>query len=372
MNYLILTEPDDMQAIVVHLALQSLGHSVRCLMTADQPSLQKNSVFISEARDGWQTIGPDDCFGGEQYDVVWWRRPRRPHVPKEQVHQEDYAFILRENIHFFDSLTYHLAPEAWWINPHEAARRANAKLLQLKMAKECGLSIPITLCSNDPFQIRQFVRKHRKDTVIYKPLCANFWFESNQVKISYTAQLTAKNLPQDASLQMTPGIFQKSIPKQYELRINALGDYLVSTKIDSQRRADTKIDWRAVEGDHLPVELYKLPAELEAKICIFMRRMGLVFGALDFIVTPEGDYVFLEVNEQGQFLWIEELNPKIPLLDMFIQFLTYGKRDFIWNPSSQKHSIAMYRSAMTSIYEQNIQKHICLNYKDTYQPMVTV
>lgn len=103
-----------------------------------------------------------------------------------------------------------------------------------------------------------------------------------------------------------------------------------------------------------------------------MRRMGLVFGALDFIVTPEGDYVFLEVNEQGQFLWIEELNPNIPILDMFVQFLTHGKRDFIWNPSYQKHSIAAYRSEMSAIYEQNILKHICLNYKDTYQPMVTI
>ena len=36
-----------------------------------------------------------------------------------------------------------------------------------------------------------------------------------------------------------------------------------------------------------------------------MRKMGLVFCALDFIVTQDDEYVFLEVNEQGQFLWIE-------------------------------------------------------------------
>jgi glutathione synthase/RimK-type ligase-like ATP-grasp enzyme len=33
--------------------------------------------------------------------------------------------------------------------------------------------------------------------------------------------------------------------------------------------------------------------------------MKLNFGCFDFIVTPEGEYVFLECNPNGQWLWIE-------------------------------------------------------------------
>ena len=36
-----------------------------------------------------------------------------------------------------------------------------------------------------------------------------------------------------------------------------------------------------------------------------MRRLGLVYGAIDLRLTPEGQYVFLEINPAGQFLYVE-------------------------------------------------------------------
>lgn len=35
-------------------------------------------------------------------------------------------------------------------------------------------------------------------------------------------------------------------------------------------------------------------------------RLGLRFGALDFLVTPSGEWYFLEVNPNGQWAWIEQ------------------------------------------------------------------
>lgn len=32
-----------------------------------------------------------------------------------------------------------------------------------------------------------------------------------------------------------------------------------------------------------------------------MRKLGIIFGCFDFIVTPDEEYVFLEVNPMGQF-----------------------------------------------------------------------
>jgi glutathione synthase/RimK-type ligase-like ATP-grasp enzyme len=37
-----------------------------------------------------------------------------------------------------------------------------------------------------------------------------------------------------------------------------------------------------------------------------MKHLGLVYGAIDLRRTPEGEYVFLEVNTAGEFLFIEE------------------------------------------------------------------
>ena len=49
----------------------------------------------------------------------------------------------------------------------------------------------------------------------------------------------------------------------------------------------------------------QLPREIETKILALMKIFGLVYGAFDFIVTPDGRYVFLEVNPSGQYMWIE-------------------------------------------------------------------
>ena len=35
--------------------------------------------------------------------------------------------------------------------------------------------------------------------------------------------------------------------------------------------------------------------------------MNLVYSAIDMILTPQGDYVFLEANPSGQYEWIEKI-----------------------------------------------------------------
>jgi glutathione synthase/RimK-type ligase-like ATP-grasp enzyme len=51
-----------------------------------------------------------------------------------------------------------------------------------------------------------------------------------------------------------------------------------------------------------------------------MKRLGLEFGALDFIVTETGVWYFLEVNPSGQWLWIEDLTG-LPIADSIAYWL---------------------------------------------------
>ncbi|HEX8894260.1 MAG TPA: hypothetical protein VF783_13095 [Terriglobales bacterium] len=57
---------------------------------------------------------------------------------------------------------------------------------------------------------------------------------------------------------------------------------------------------------HTRFEKHVLPSGVENRLLLLMRRMGLEYGAIDLRLTPEGKYVFLEINPAGQFLWIEE------------------------------------------------------------------
>ena len=155
--------------------------------------------------------------------------------------------------------------------------------------------------------------------------------------------------------------FQKEIKKKYELRVTCFGDYLVAAKLNSQVHRDGKIDWRAIPSGELEVEPYYLPESLAQNIRKFMNKMGLVFGSMDFIVNDEHDYVFLEVNEQGQFLWIEELNNDFQMLDIFVNFLVNKSSSFQWEEKNAKHSIELYRNKMVSMMKQNLQRHVDLN-----------
>ena len=42
-------------------------------------------------------------------------------------------------------------------------------------------------------------------------------------------------------------------------------------------------------------------------MCVaLLRALNLAFGAIDMILTPAGEYVFLEINPNGQWAWIQQ------------------------------------------------------------------
>jgi glutathione synthase/RimK-type ligase-like ATP-grasp enzyme len=38
-----------------------------------------------------------------------------------------------------------------------------------------------------------------------------------------------------------------------------------------------------------------------------MKSLGLSFGAIDLVQKPDGEFVFLEVNPSGQWLWLDRI-----------------------------------------------------------------
>jgi glutathione synthase/RimK-type ligase-like ATP-grasp enzyme len=102
-----------------------------------------------------------------------------------------------------------------------------------------------------------------------------------------------------------PGIFQPYIEKEHELRVTIVDEIIFAARIESQAHPDTQTDWRRNPGAIAYTEV-TLPTEVSQRLKTFHRNQGLVYAAYDFIVTPEGRYVFLEVNSVGQWLWLEE------------------------------------------------------------------
>ena len=51
-----------------------------------------------------------------------------------------------------------------------------------------------------------------------------------------------------------------------------------------------------------------------------MKALHLGFAAIDLILTPGGDYVFLEVNTTGSWIWFEKI-AGLPISDAIADFL---------------------------------------------------
>lgn len=334
----------DIHATAVVDALRVKGLDPVVWHGADMPTRQTSSMLFSD--DGavrWEATGPElDISSGKPFDVVWFRRPAYPVLPQD-MHPGDRTVAYRECREYVQGLWHFVSPDAFWVNPLSSRHRSMIKAVQLSEAAALGLKIPPTLFSNDPEQIRLFLRTFPGEA-IYKPFLATLWTTEDSASYLFTSNLTVEDLPEDEMLRLTAGIFQKRIPKAYELRITYMGDFAVAAKLLSQKDAASELDWRAA-FTRLPLEPIEISPELDRACRRLMERLDIVFGCFDFVVTPEGDHYFMEVNEMGQFLWIEEINPEVQLLDPFCEFLIQGRRDFTWKPSPNSLHYMDFRDA---------------------------
>ena len=190
------------------------------------------------------------------------------------------------------------------------------------------MALPDTLVSNAPDRIRRFVATHESDGAIVKNFAPICWLTDGGAALNFTARLTSTMLPGDDVLRLTPAIYQAQVPKALEVRLTCIGAERVAVAIDSQQESAARLDWRGVAPDRLGMRRIDVPANVAAACDAFLAAMDLRFGCFDFVVTPQGQWVFLEINQMGQFLWIEESLPDLPLLQMFCDLLVQRDPDY--------------------------------------------
>jgi glutathione synthase/RimK-type ligase-like ATP-grasp enzyme len=225
--------------------------------------------------------------------------------------------------------------ETFWVNPPMAAVMTDggrAKIAQLELARRLGLRIPRTCVTNDPDAARAFVRSCAEGAIFkaFEPPLRNVAKagEPEELAVLYTTRVDAQIEGQLDGIREAPCQFQELVPKTYELRITVMGNRVFATEIHSQQNELSRIDFRQQYAlGTTPYFAHSLPPKVEEKCIRLVRGLGLVFGVLDMIRTPEGEYVFLEVNQQGAFLWLEEMTGQ-PLIENMCELLIQARVDF--------------------------------------------
>lgn len=241
-------------------------------------------------------------FDTKQVKSVWMRRLWPPNLGDKLSPQFRVA-STRESLAVFDGFWDSLR-DARWVDDIHKINAAENKLYQLRVAAEVGLVIPQTLVTNNAEKVREFFDQvnGKMVTKLLKPL--SYGMEGSTF-FMYTSTVKKEDLQDAETLRYCPMVFQEQIPKNRELRAVYVNGNLFVGALDASGYDVSTQDWRRANQDSAVWKSEKLPDDLIRRLDEFMERLGLKFGAFDFIVTPSEEYVFLEVNPTGEWGMLE-------------------------------------------------------------------
>jgi glutathione synthase/RimK-type ligase-like ATP-grasp enzyme len=349
MTVLAITKADDPHYDAVKSVLDKSQIEIKRISFDQFPEEVSIAYLPNQQRVLLQT--PEWELDGKDISFVWnriWQTPK-PAALKSDIR----SYIERESSEFLDSLEYYL-PNVVWANKRSADLKASQKPLQLLIAQSVGLDIPQTYLGNSAPAAKTFL-EHKADIAIKSVNMGSAKLYASGLKgvfqktlqygidlfpqstsnptfhdflerchtVHFTKRVTTDDLLlQLDTLQNCPVSLQGYVEKAFELRVTLIGNQVFACKIDSQVSELTQADWRKqILSEEVPHSAFSLPPDITEKCHQLMKALNLHYGCIDFIVTPQGQYVFLEVNPIGQWLWVEKAT-QIPISQAVAEFIT--------------------------------------------------
>jgi glutathione synthase/RimK-type ligase-like ATP-grasp enzyme len=171
---------------------------------------------------------------------------------------------------------------------------------------ENGFRIPETLVSQSSTEVGAFCKRH-DGRVIVKPVVGAAG------PILLTQLLGDVSRFDQHSFEVSPAIYQEYIPGRQHVRLNCFGDRSFAALIETD-----ELDWRP--NLNVPIHSWPVPNWLHSKVRSTLDALDLRIGIIDLKLMPTGEIVWLEVNPQGQFLFLEGI-AGMPLSGHFADYL---------------------------------------------------
>lgn len=289
------------------------------LNTEDFPLKYSSSINIGNKTFYVELKSNKISLNFEEIKGIWYRRPVKPRLPGITLSSDDKEFAIRESSEFLNNLWTILDNKNWVSNP-DSLRMAERKAFQLKKAIEIGFDIPATSISNDPELLLDYY-KNLKKQVIVKPI-SHGDFSSGKFAIFANDLSTLPNIPDFQQSYLSPLIIQEKIEKISDIRTTVFGDRAFSFEIKHKNNSKI-LDWRVLNPNELEYKLIDTPKLIQEKILNLMNLLDISFGAFDFAYTKSRKWIFLEVNPNGQWAWLEQMTG-VCMTDSLIDLLLSG------------------------------------------------
>ena len=294
MSVLIISASPDVHAQAVARELTARGADFHLLDLSDFPTRLRLTMTYGAGGHAARL----DHADGTSIDLsavtgIWWRRPQPFGFPPTMRDPAARQFAFSETNTAFHGLYQSLA--ARWINEPGRDVTAGHKPYQLKVAQDVGLTIPETLITNDPAEARAFWRTYPGE-VIHKQ------FVGLPDTVRETRRVVTLDERHADAIAFAPVLFQRHVAAVAETRAVIVGDEVFAGSTDLAALSQPQ-DVRSRQD--APYVAEHLPDAVTSALRAMMARLGLVYGAVDLRRRPDGEYVFLEINPAGQFLYIE-------------------------------------------------------------------
>ncbi|MDX1829283.1 MAG: hypothetical protein R3342_07025 [Lutibacter sp.] len=192
------------------------------------------------------------------------------------------------------------------INRPENHFFANNKIDQLNYAlcNTENIVVPDTIITNNPKDVESFFKKHNGN-ICFKLQKGVIIKSGDDYQTIYTNKVTKKDLENINLVKSHPCQFQEYIEKNYEIRIIATDFEQIGIAIHSQESELSQVDFRRYDFDNVPYNHIELPKNIKHFCLKMIKHYGLHFGVFDFIYSANEEFVFLELNPNGQWLWLQ-------------------------------------------------------------------
>jgi glutathione synthase/RimK-type ligase-like ATP-grasp enzyme len=198
-------------------------------------------------------------------------------------------------------------PIAKWINHPSLNFSASHKVHQLTRAAQYGLHVPPWLVTTLPNEATQFQAEHGTE-VIAKPLAAGY-IERPWPDVStsiYTQPIDRCHSTLFERLPACPVLFQRRIQKSLDVRVVFVDNSHVAVAMEgADANGRQRLDIRRSNMKGVQYFTITIPHPVEVGVRSLLTEYGLRFAALDFAIDRDGNWIFLEINPNGQWAWLD-------------------------------------------------------------------